>query len=45
VWLPSYTEIHMGARFLVLKARASEVERYSDYKKFQAESRIVSVKE
>jgi len=45
VWLPSYTEIHATGRFLVVKVRENGVERYTDYRKFSAESKIVSVKE
>ena len=45
VWLPSYTEVHMTGRVLVVKLRAHEIDRYSDYKKFSAESRIVGVKQ
>jgi hypothetical protein len=40
VWLPSYTEIHMVGRVLVVKLKANEIDRYTDYKKFHAESTI-----
>jgi len=45
VWLPVYAEVHVGARLLLLKAHANEIDRYSDYKKFHADSKIVSVNE
>jgi len=45
VWLPRYAEFHIAARLLVIKARANEIDRYSDYKKFQTDSRIVSMKD
>jgi hypothetical protein len=38
VWLPTYDEIHVAGRFLVLKVKANQIDRYSDYKKFHAES-------
>jgi len=43
VWLPVYAEVHLGARLLLLKAHANEIDRYSDYKKFHADSKITSV--
>jgi len=43
VWLPVYDEVHFGARLLFLKAKANQIDRYSDYKKFRAESKIVPV--
>jgi len=45
VWLPSYTEVHFGARLLLVKAHANDIERYSDYRKFHADSKIVSTQE
>jgi hypothetical protein len=45
LWLPSYAEVHLGARLLLVKAHANDIERYSDYKKFHADSRIVSTQE
>ncbi len=45
VWLPSYTEVHFGARLLLVKAHANDIEQYSDYKKFHADSKIVSTQE
>ncbi len=41
VWLPSYAEVHMSARFLVLREKENGIVRFSDYKKFNAESKIV----
>jgi hypothetical protein len=40
VWLPSYSEVHASARVLFLHAKANLVDRYSDYRKFQVETRI-----
>jgi hypothetical protein len=40
VWLPSYTEVHAGGRFLFLKLKANEIDTYSDYKKFQVDVKI-----
>lgn len=41
VWLPSYSEVHISARVLLVKAfRQNSVQRYSDYKKFRVESVI-----
>ena len=35
VWLPTYQEVHVDVRFLMVKGiRADESTRYSDYKKF-----------
>ena len=45
VWLPSYTEVHIAARFLLFKLKANQIERFTDYKKFNAESKIVSIEE
>ncbi len=41
VWLPSYTEIHIGARILLFRGRGNVVQRFTDYKKFNAESKII----
>ena len=39
VWLPTYAEAHVGVRVLLVKGiRVHEVERYSDYKKFNVET-------
>ncbi|HTQ86962.1 MAG TPA: hypothetical protein VMI93_12170 [Candidatus Solibacter sp.] len=39
VWLPTYEEAHVGVRFLLVKGiRATQVTRYSGYKRFQVES-------
>jgi hypothetical protein len=40
VWLPVYAEVHAAARLLFIRARANETDRYTDYKKFRAESTI-----
>jgi hypothetical protein len=45
VWLPSYAEVHAAARVLVVKVRENEIDRYTDYKKFHAESTIKIVQE
>jgi hypothetical protein len=31
----------MGARFLLFKGRENGIQRFSDYKKFNAESKII----
>ena len=39
VWLPTYDEVHVGARVLMLKGlRLTQVTRYSDYKRFNVET-------
>jgi hypothetical protein len=39
VWLPTYFEAHIGARFLLIKGvKINMVTRYSDYKKFDVET-------
>lgn len=43
VWLPSYTEVHAAGRLLVVKLKANEIDRYTDYKRFRAESKIIGV--
>lgn len=40
VWLPSYSEVHASARVLFVHAKANLIDRYSDYRKFQVETRI-----
>jgi len=40
VWLPSYAEVHASGRVLFIKAKANEIDRYSNYRKFQVETRI-----
>jgi hypothetical protein len=42
VWLPVYAEVHFAGRVLFLKAKSNQIDRYSDYQKFHAESRIVA---
>jgi hypothetical protein len=41
VWLPVYTEVHVSGRLLFIRAKANQVERYSDYKKFSTDTRIL----
>lgn len=44
VWLPSYVEVHVeGHALLFLKLKANEIDRYTDYKKFHADSKIVAI--
>jgi hypothetical protein len=39
VWLPTYEEAHIGARFLLVKGiKVNEVTRYSDYKRFSVDT-------
>jgi hypothetical protein len=39
VWLPTYAEVHVGVRILLVKGmKINEVTRFSDYKKFHVES-------
>jgi hypothetical protein len=39
VWLPTYEEVHVGVRVLLVKGfKINEVTRYSDYKKFNVET-------
>ena len=39
VWLPTYIEVHVGVRVLLVKGlKVNQVIRYSDYKKFSVES-------
>ncbi|HJZ95588.1 MAG TPA: hypothetical protein VKE70_03730, partial [Candidatus Solibacter sp.] len=45
VWLPVYSEVHASGRLLVVKLKSHEINRYSDYKKFHAESTIKIVQE
>ncbi len=43
VWLPAYAKIRADARIGYIKSLHTEVElKYSDYKKFQSDSRIVA---
>jgi hypothetical protein len=41
VWLPVYAEVHMSGRLLFFKAKDNEIDRYSDYKKFSTDTRIL----
>jgi len=43
IWLPSYDETHISGRLLFFKGNVNQIDRYSDYKKFHADSKIVSV--
>jgi hypothetical protein len=39
VWLPSYAEVNLSARFLLLKRyRIHQTQRFSDYKRFEVET-------
>ncbi len=39
VWLPTYAEVHLGVRFLLVKGlKVNAVIRYSDYRKFNVET-------
>jgi len=39
VWLPTYAEVHVGVRVLLVKGfKVNAVIRYSDYKRFNVES-------
>jgi hypothetical protein len=39
VWLPTYAEVHVGVRVLLVKGfKVNAVTRYSDYKRFNVES-------
>ena len=38
VWLPTYAEVHVGARLLLKGLRQSTTVRYSDYRKFNVDS-------
>jgi hypothetical protein len=39
VWLPTYTEVHVGVRVLLVKGlKVNEVTRYSDYQRFNIET-------
>jgi len=39
VWLPTYDEVHVGVRLLLVKGfKANEIDRYSDYKKFDVKT-------
>ena len=42
VWLPSYTEVNATARLLFKGLKFNATQRYSDYKKFNVESRITT---
>jgi hypothetical protein len=35
VWMPSYMEVHVDARIVIVKFRENAVDRYSEYKKFR----------
>jgi hypothetical protein len=45
VWLPTYDEVHVAGRLLVVKLKANQVDRYTDYRKFHAESKIIGVED
>jgi hypothetical protein len=42
VWMPVIEEVHLSAHLLLVKSeRANETDRYSDYKKFTADSKVI----
>jgi hypothetical protein len=44
VWLPSYSEAHFSGRVLLVKGfKENEVDRFSDYRTFTVQARIVPV--
>ena len=43
VWLPVYGEVHAAGRALFFRMKANVIERYTDYRKFHAESTITIV--
>jgi len=46
VWMPSYVEIHYALRALMLlKLQGTVTGRYTDYKKFRSDSKIVATQE
>jgi hypothetical protein len=45
VWLPTYDEVHVAGRLLVLKFKANQVDRYTDWRKFHTESKIITAQE
>jgi hypothetical protein len=45
VWMPSYGEIHLNYRIVFSRKVANVVLRYSDYRKFKAESKITGFEE
>ncbi len=40
VWLPTYAEVHFGGRLLFLKVKTNQVDRFTDYRKFRAETKF-----
>jgi hypothetical protein len=38
VWLPTYAEVHVSARALFLGINQNEIDRYSNYQRFQVQS-------
>jgi hypothetical protein len=45
VWLPSYTEIHVAVRVLWRRGKGNVIQRFTDYKKFNAESKMVAIEQ
>jgi hypothetical protein len=46
VWLPSYLEVHFVLRALMLlKVQGTVIDRYTDYRKFHADSKIIATQE
>jgi len=43
IWLPSYgRNPYFSGRLLFFKGNVNQIDRYSDYKKFHADSKIVT---
>jgi hypothetical protein len=40
VWLPSYAEVHVAGRILVVKLKQNAIDHYRDYKKFRVGSTL-----
>jgi hypothetical protein len=41
VWLPSYIEVHVAGRILIVKLKQNFIDRYSDYKKFRSGGAVI----
>jgi len=41
VWLPSYAEVHIAGRILIVKLKQNFIDRYSDYKKFRTGGAVI----
>jgi hypothetical protein len=42
IWLPTYDEVHLAGRLVVLRFKSNQIDRYTDYKKFHADSTFVA---